>query len=108
MTDSHEEIHGAAKTRQWISDEVKRQVEPQTKLIAMAVARLERMESWSKKLWGNGTGPPGYLENARAEDKEWKDEMQSTISRLQADAIREEGKAELRRELEQTRREVEE
>lgn len=43
---------------------------------------LSKFEHWRKALWGNGTGPPGYLERARAEDKENYSELKRKLDEL--------------------------
>jgi hypothetical protein len=113
MSDKPEDIH--VRTHRWIAEEVKRQMatfnksveevktqnSQQSNLLAMQVRKIDDIGSRLKGLWGNGTGPPGYLENARKEDKEWKTEMFSVVSELRADVFREEGKKELRDEQEE-------
>ena len=50
-------------------------MEVQAKLEPLRVA-VEAQARMMRSLYSNGSGgPPGYLENARAEDKEWKSEM---------------------------------
>ena len=47
--------------------------------VALQLIPFSEKLAWLKthvtKLWGNGTGPPGYLETARAEDKVRYDEL---------------------------------
>jgi hypothetical protein len=73
--------------------EVKQQNREQSTLLAMQVAKIDKLDKWTKQLWSNGSGgPPGYLEVARQEDKEWKAEMFDTISSIQAEGFRLEGR----------------
>jgi hypothetical protein len=115
MTDSTEEL------KKCVADEVKRQMGPlnksveevknqnaqQSNLLAMQVRKIDDIGSRLRGLWGNGTGPPGYLERARQEDKEWKAEMFQEVNDLRAERLREQGKTQLRREMEENCRETE-
>jgi hypothetical protein len=50
-------------------------MEVQSKLEPLRAA-VEAQGRTLRSLYSNGSGgPPGYLENAREEDKEWKDQM---------------------------------
>jgi hypothetical protein len=94
------------RIQRWIAEEVARQMalvnksvedvkaqnSGQSALLAMQVRKIDDIGARLKGLWGNGTGPPGYLENARAEDKQWKAEMFEVVSELKAEGFREEGK----------------
>lgn len=104
-------------TRGWVTAEVKRQMEPlirtmeeikrqnteQTNILNEHVEVVDKFDSWRRALWGNGTGPPGYLEIARAEDKGKFDRLFTLVGGLQADGFREEGKEELRKEQEENK-----
>jgi hypothetical protein len=103
------------RTLRWIAEEVKKQMEPvnksveevkaqnsgQSHLLAMQVRKIDDIGARLKGLWGNGTGPPGYLENARKEDEKWKGEMFEVVSELRANVFREQGKKQLRDEQEE-------
>jgi hypothetical protein len=82
-------------------EEIKKQNAEQTKLLNSHVEVVEKFDDWRRALWGNGTGPPGYLEIARAEDKEKLKQLFNLVSGLQAKGYREEGKTELRKEQEE-------
>jgi len=114
MTDSPEDIHGTAKVKKWIADEVKRQITPLNKSVedvkrqnGEQTRKIDDIGIRLRGLWGNGSGPPGYLETARKEDKEWKDEMFAVVDGLRADKLRAEGKEELRKQQEDECREQE-
>jgi len=109
-------------TRGWVLAEVKKQMEPltkamqviqgqnaeqtakiaeQTKILSDHVKVVDDFDHWRKALWGNGTGPKGFLELAREEDKRNINEILKTVSSLKAESYRQEGKTELRKEQEQ-------
>src|ERR1700733_14185687 len=115
MADSPEEIHGIEQIRRWITEEVHKQVEPltnavgdikeqnrvQNNLLTMQEKSLREVGNRLRGLWGNGTGPPGYIENARAEDKVWKEQMFEKLSVIEAEKYREEGEKRLLGEQEE-------
>lgn len=83
--------------------DVKRQNNIQTIILDRQVERLSDIDVWRRALWGNGIGPPGYLEIARAEDKAKYDKLLEAVNDLKAGELREEGKEELKREIEVNR-----
>jgi hypothetical protein len=51
------------------------------RLIKPILDKLEKVERHGLSLYSNGSGgPPGYLENARQEDQEWKDKIEDQIN----------------------------
>lgn len=107
----HEEVTRQMHALSKNVEEVQKQNEGQSKLLAMQVVRLDKVDHWTKKLWSNGSGgPPGYLEIARDEDKDRMDRQEcladerfekvfKSIDELKADRLREEGKNTLIRQL---------
>lgn len=95
--------------------EVKEQNIAQSIIITANVAKLDKIaetnlvaERWRRSLWGNGSGgPPGFLEAARAEDKAKLDQLFAMVGDLRAQALREEGKTDLRREQQENLMELE-
>lgn len=90
--------------------EVRRQNSQQSVALEKNAASLEKsstkileIDTWRKGLWGNGSGVPGYLERARAEDKQKFEQMFQMISELKETEMKREGKDELLRELEANR-----
>jgi hypothetical protein len=100
-------------SRDFISQEVTRQIQPigsavlevkkqnaeQSTIIAMQVRKIEEIGNRLRALYGNGTGPPGYLEVARKEDKEKIDRLFSMVDDLTAEKLRSEGAAAALREI---------
>jgi uncharacterized protein YhaN len=98
----HEEVTKQMHALSKSVDEVQKQNDGQSKLLAMQVARIDTVDRWTKKLWSNGSGgPPGYLEIARKEDKERLErqerladkrfeELAEMIGKLEADRLRKE------------------
>lgn len=88
--------------------DVKAQNDQQNAVMAQLVEWRRKSEQWCVKLWSNGSGgPPGYLEVAREEDNRRYRRLFEEISELKAESLREEGKEDLRREMEQTRIDLE-
>lgn len=112
-------------TRGWVTAEIRRQMEPlqatlkaiqtqnaeQTGLLNDHIRVVDDFDHWRRALWGNGTGPKGFLELAREEDRrnqvqarkevnERYDELLKEVGKLRAEGYREEGKTELREEQE--------
>jgi hypothetical protein len=79
---------------------VKRQNGEQSTIIAMQVRKIEEIAARLRALYGNGTGPPGFLEIARKEDKEKIDRLFNMVDELSAERFRKEGEADLLKELE--------
>ncbi len=50
-------------------------MEPLKALVDTISKKLDSVDYRLRGLWGNGTGPPGYLEKARDEDKRRNDEV---------------------------------
>jgi hypothetical protein len=69
-----------------------------TKLLGDHAKVVDQFDHWRRALWGNGTGPPGFLEVARAEDKQKYSDLLKAVTGLQADRYREQGKTDLRKE----------
>src|SRR6267154_6880144 len=107
-----------------VSIEVKKQMEPttkaleniakqnaeQTKLLNEHIAVVSEFDHWRKALWGNGTGPKGFLELAREEDRLHQiqsrrdvqvryDEILKEVSTLKAESYRKEGEATYKKEM---------
>jgi hypothetical protein len=94
-------------THNFVCNEVTRQVQPlaqavaefkrqngeQSTLMSMHVRKIEDVDRRLRALYGNGSGPPGFIEIARREDKEWKDHLFSMVDKLTTDRLREEGRA---------------
>ncbi len=94
----------------WIVAEVDKQVTPINSSISDLrrqgldqSAKIADIDRWRRALWGNGHGPPGYLEAARAEDKSKYDMLLSIVTELRASSLRQEGKEELQREINENR-----
>jgi hypothetical protein len=102
------------ESRRFICDEVSRQVQPlssavaevkkqngeQSTIIAMQVRKIDEISTRLRALYGNGTGPPGFLEIARKEDKDKIDRLFDMVDELTAERFRKEGEAELLKQLE--------
>lgn len=58
-----------------ITMEVQNQLKPFKELLDANTKMTHAIDQRLKSLWGNGTGPPGYLETAREEDKRRNDKV---------------------------------
>lgn len=99
-------------SRAWVRAEVQRQMEPlskalaeikgqnetQTTILSKHVGMVGDFDKRFRALWGNGSGPPGYLEVARAEDKARFTRLEELVRGLEANGYREEGKKLFRKE----------
>ena len=94
------EIHKQLEPMSDAVAEVKRQNTFQTLILDRQATKLGDIDAWRRALWGNGSGPPGYLEVARAEDKQKYDKLLSAVSELKAGTLRQEGKDQLLKEQE--------
>lgn len=88
--------------------DVKRQNNTQTVILDKQASKLSDIDVWRRALWGNGSGQPGYLEIARAEDKAKYNHLLEVVRDLKSDDLRQEGKEQLLRELEEKRLKIEE
>lgn len=83
--------------------EVKRQNEHQSRILEGQAKMLAGFDAWRRGLWGNGSGVPGFLEVARGEDKAKFSELLSVVTGMREKILREEGKDQLRQEIEENR-----
>lgn len=64
-------------------EEVERQLKPFRDSLDKNTRETEGISRWKLALWSNGSGgPPGYLEIARAQDKDWKDALIKKVDAL--------------------------
>jgi hypothetical protein len=103
LSDIIGEFHISETARTWITGEVERQLAPLRTAVDLATAQnahqlrtMAELDAWRKALWGNGTGPAGYL------DHRFKD-LHDLVANLNAKVLRGENRDELRSEIEENR-----
>lgn len=72
-----------------VQTEVTKQMSPMTNKVgalevsvAAVKTETEAQSKWQKQLWGNGSGTPGYLEKARAEDNDRYNKLLNGVAEL--------------------------
>lgn len=80
-------------TQEWVLKQIEGSLKPIDSNIATLLANDVQQKQWMDKLWGNGTGRKGYLENAREEDDVRYHKLFVTKNEVELEKARKEGYA---------------